>query len=185
MLGEGVQKAGWRSAGPLHCPGPREACLWVGTGDVDLALEFPKFPASILKDSFLLFSPMPGCPAQPSRRGTVGKKTSAFVRAAQGTNDWSKSTERGKAEPSLTDPSLYQEQASVLGHHVSQDTWCRGSGISGIQAQGTVWGLIGKYPDEWVWPPWLSDAWPSLLSLSFCLLFRVRRMDEIIPTQPH
>lgn len=113
MLGEGVQKAGWRSAGPLHCPGPREACLWVGTGDVDLALEsHPKFPASILKDSFLLFSPMPGCPAQPSRRGTVGKKTSAFVRAAQGTNDWSKSTERGKADPSLTDP-LFTSGASI------------------------------------------------------------------------
>lgn len=61
MQGEGVQKAGWRSADPPHCPGPREVCLCGGMGDVDLALDSrPKFPASVLKDSFLLFSPKPG-----------------------------------------------------------------------------------------------------------------------------
>lgn len=113
MPGEGVQKACWRSAHPPHCPGPRDACLGVGMGDVDLALEFcPKFPASILKDSFLLFSPTPGCHAQPSRRGKVGKKTSAFVRVAQGTDDRSKSTERGKEAQSLTDP-LFTSGASI------------------------------------------------------------------------
>ena len=113
MPREGVQKACWRSACPPHCPGPRDACLRVGMGGVDLALEScPKFPASILKHSFLLFGPMPGCHAQPRRRGTVGKKTSAFVRVAQGTDHWSKSTECGKEAQSLTDP-LFTSGASI------------------------------------------------------------------------
>lgn len=42
----------------------------------------------------------------------MGKKTSAFVRASQGTNDWSKSTEHGKAERSVADP-LFTSGASI------------------------------------------------------------------------
>ena len=149
MPGERVQKACWRSAHPPHCPGPRDACLGVGMGDIDLALEScPKFPASILKDSFLLFSPTPGCHAKPSRR---------WVRKHQPLWGWPREPITGpraqnveKRLKVLQTPSLHQEQASVLDDHVSQDRWCRGSGISRIRAQGTVWGLIGKRPDEWV-----------------------------------
>lgn len=102
MLREGAEGRLEECRSP-SLPWPQEkSASGGGMGDVDLALDSrPKFPASILKDSFLLFSPKPSDMTSSAGGERWVRKTSAFVRASQGTNDWSKSTERGKVEQVL------------------------------------------------------------------------------------